>query len=160
MIKVRISDTAWNTVHRPDRRTLAEAGRSPRRIPPHGTWTGAWTRVPYYCLQEDEACLVDAGEDHHTEISTEGFDGEIGVVAALIGGTENIDELTGKTFSQYKCQRTHQSLSEQQPGEQLPDTELLFRTHVVAHNGNAACRHTTTMEMTIWKNFITIPRLP
>ena len=36
------------------------------------------------CLQEDEACLVDAGEDHHTEISTEGFDGEIGVVAAPI----------------------------------------------------------------------------
>lgn len=37
-----------------------------------------------YCLQEDEACLVDAGEDHHAEISTEGFDGEIGVVAAPI----------------------------------------------------------------------------
>ena len=37
-----------------------------------------------HCLQEDEACLVDAGEDHHTEISTEGFDGEIGVVAAPI----------------------------------------------------------------------------
>ena len=35
-------------------------------------------------LQEDEACLVDAGEDHHAEISTEGFDGEIGVVAAPI----------------------------------------------------------------------------
>ena len=47
----------------------------------------------------------------------------------------------GKALCQNQRHRAHQRLGHQQLGEQLPHTELFLRTHVVAHDGDAACRH-------------------
>ena len=67
--------------------------------------------------------------------------GEIRIVAALVGRAENGDELPGEALCQHKRHRAHQRFGNQQPGEQLPDTQLFLRAHVIAHNGNAARRH-------------------
>ena len=65
-------------------------------------------------LQEDKARFVDARQDHHAEIGAECLDGEIGIVAALVGRAENGDQLTGETFRQNERGRAHQRLGSQQ----------------------------------------------
>ena len=44
-------------------------------------------------LQKDEAGLVDTGQNNHAQVDAEGAHCKIGVVNALVGGTEQGDEL-------------------------------------------------------------------
>ena len=75
------------------------------------------------------------------KLGAERFDGEVGIVAAFVGCAENGDQLTGETFCEDERSRAHQRFGNQQHGEQLPHARFLFRTHVVADDGNTACRH-------------------
>ena len=54
-------------------------------------------------------------------------------------------------------QRTHGGFCQQQFREQLLHTGGLFGAHVEATTGMQPAAMPTTMEMTIWKNFITMP---
>ena len=47
-------------------------------------------------LQEDERGFIDCRQRHQAQIHPEGLDGELRVIDALIGRTENTDQCLGE----------------------------------------------------------------
>ena len=92
-------------------------------------------------MQEDEAGLVDARKRQHAKIDTEGADGKVRIVRALIGRAENADELPGEELHQNERRKAHKRL----PGKKLCKKRLHARfqpgSHVEAHNRDTARRH-------------------
>ena len=108
-------------------------------LPEHGQHGGGQGLA--HRLQEDEAGLVHAGQHHHAQVHPEGPDGEVRVVDALVLRAEDGDQLAGEALRQHQGHQAHQSLHRQQAGEQRPHPVLFLRTHIIPHNGDAACRH-------------------
>ena len=84
-------------------------------LPDHGQ-EGGGQRLAH-CLQEDEAGLVDAGQYHHGQVDAEGTQGEVRVIAALVGSAEDGDEGSGEALRQKQRHSAYGSLGDEQAGE-------------------------------------------
>ena len=74
-------------------------------------------------------------------MAKQGFDGKACIVCALIGGTENADELSREAFHQDKSNGPHAGFRNQKLGEQLFHLAAVLCAHVKAHDGNAPGGH-------------------